>query len=167
MGIILERILGSYCIIATIFLIDYVYSYNQYRKKIEKNLKLLEETTLMDHIKSSMNSMAQNAKIGLMTKQNDSIELLKNALLAHALFTISKEDLGSHLNVNYDSFDGTKLPHLSGCNLENALMSYIVDAIPGKKNAIDKYLDSHISTDDEAYTFLKKFLEKLPPLQEN
>lgn len=54
-----------------------------------------------------------------------SIELLKNALLAHALAMTKQSDIDS-VNNNYALFDGTKLPLFSGYSISNAYFSYII-----------------------------------------
>lgn len=96
-----------------------------------------------------------------------SLEKLKNALLAHALMKVKKDDF--LLNFKYSSFDGTKLPTASGTNTENACFSYILSkkefrkspfytaAYEEKINAIDKYLNQNLNTDEKVVEFFKAY----------
>jgi hypothetical protein len=98
------------------------------------------------------------------------VETVKNALLAFALNTVSREDFDD-MNMNYGSFDGSKLPMLSGANLNNALTSYIIDIgeyrqgpfytkiMEDKLTAIDKYLERHFDSPEKVATFLMSFVE--------
>lgn len=94
------------------------------------------------------------------------VDALKNALLTFALNRVQRTDFDD-LNMNYASFDGTKLPMLSGYSLNNALFSYMVEPrgmfatkqMQDKSNAIQKYLVAHFDTSEKADAFLSAFIE--------
>ena len=98
------------------------------------------------------------------------VEILKNALLTFALSRMCKKDFDD-LNMNYASFDGTKLPMLSGANYTNALCTYIIckeeyrkgpfytKHMENKLTAIEKYLQKQFDSHDKIEEFLTKFVE--------
>jgi hypothetical protein len=96
------------------------------------------------------------------------IEKLKNALLTMALVTINKDDMAT-LDMNYDGYNGSKFPALSGCSLENACFTYIFNEkhfrksrmysnqFASKMDAINKYLQINLSTEKQVMEFFSKF----------
>lgn len=105
-----------------------------------------------------------------MTK-NTKVETLKNALLSYALSELKKDDF-DHWNSAYQTFDGTKLPSMSGYNQVNACASYIIDKgelrkspfytqhMESKLDAIDKYLNMQFDTDAKVIDFMEAFIKK-------
>jgi hypothetical protein len=101
---------------------------------------------------------------------NPHVEKIKNALLSYALFKVCKDDI-DEINKDYKSFDGTKLPMLSGFSTENACYSYVVpkeeyennvfhsDVMASKMEAIDKYFAKNFGSDGKAMNFFVKFLD--------
>ena len=73
--------------------------------------------------------------------------------------------------LSYD-FDGTTLPHLSGCDFVNACMTYIVDKdeflespfcsqmMLKKLDAIDMYLENNFDTNEKVVKFFTDFCNK-------
>jgi hypothetical protein len=93
------------------------------------------------------------------TKNTSKIETLKNGLLSLLLLVVRSKDI-DNIQLQYDTFDGTSLPMFSGYSTENACFSYIQNEGQGKNvfytrhmlqklQAIDKYIDMHLSTDDQ------------------
>jgi hypothetical protein len=107
-------------------------------------------------------------------KKMSHVETLKNALLTFALNTVSREDFDD-MNMNYGSFDGSKLPMLSGATFNNALTSYIIDIeeyrqgpfytkiMEDKLMAINKYLENHFNNPEKVTTFLMTFIDSQKP----
>ena len=107
-------------------------------------------------------------KINQEQNKNKNVETLKNALLSYALLRVKKNDI-DQFNFAYHTFDGSKLPPLSGCNVVHACTSYIIDKREFRKSpwytphmdsklvAIDKYLDTQFDTDDKVIEFLEEF----------
>jgi hypothetical protein len=103
--------------------------------------------------------------------KNKSLEILKNGLLSYALLKTSNKDDLKSFNMNYKSFDGTKLPMFSGCSMINACLSYIQDKEDFRKSlfytqkmddktiAIEKYLDRNFDTDQKVIDFFEKFID--------
>jgi hypothetical protein len=99
------------------------------------------------------------------------LEKLKNALLTFALVDIKKEDMAG-LDMNYAKYDGSKFPALSGSSLVNACYTYIfnrasflksplfTEMYESKLDAIEKYLNLHLKSEDQTMDFFKKFCEK-------
>lgn len=105
-------------------------------------------------------------------KSRKSLEALKNSLLAHALMRTKRADFDD-FNLNYASFDGTKLPMMSGCSVSNACFTYIITkddfrknpfytrVMEGKIDAVDKYLECNFDTDEKVLAFFEKYIESL------
>ena len=96
-------------------------------------------------------------------KQNSTLEILKNALLSFSLMKTC-DNIDNSLNLNYASYDGTKLPSFSGYNIENACFSYITknnftNPMHDKSKAIEKYLSNNLGTNEQVVTFFEKFVE--------
>lgn len=97
------------------------------------------------------------------------VDNLKNALLTFALSTIRKDDFDS-LNMIYNSFDGSKLPMLSGYDISNACFSYIIDknefkrspfyttGMSNKIEAIDRYIDKNLNTKEQVSDFFNDYV---------
>ena len=102
---------------------------------------------------------------------NEHVEKLKNALLTYALKEVYTSKFAG-LNLNYSTYDGSTLPHLSGYSLENACFSCIIDknefrkspfytkTMEDKSIAIDKFLDKHIDSDAAAVELFTDFVKK-------
>jgi hypothetical protein len=93
------------------------------------------------------------------------LDKLKNALLTLALMTVSKKDV-SPFDFDYQSYDGTHLPAVSGCSVGNRYFSYIInklvfrvdnvmysDRMMDKLVAIDRYLDKNLGTSGQVMEF--------------
>ncbi len=91
----------------------------------------------------------------------DEYELLKNGLLTMALSMVYSNQIDQG-NYNYDEYDGSMLPPLSGSDLVNAYMSYIIDSnnphIHAKYNAIQRFLHSNILTERDQEQFMEEFI---------
>lgn len=98
------------------------------------------------------------------TKQKlQNVEILKNALLSFALSRVNQKDF-DNWNMDYATFDGTKLPMMSGYDLP---CSYIVDkgdlrkdpfytrSMEDKNTAIDKYLAKNFDSHEKVKQFIK------------
>jgi hypothetical protein len=97
-------------------------------------------------------------------------DLLKNALLSYALMKCGKVDRLP--SFNYKKFDGSVLPAFSGCSTSNACFSYIQSfyhcffdklsssVMRDKKEAIDKYIDKNLDTNEKVIDFFEQFTEK-------
>jgi hypothetical protein len=115
--------------------------------------------------------MRKGVKYKKEDEENTPIESLKNALLTLALTTVKKNDV-SPLNFNYSEFTGDKYPALSGCSVDNACFSYIFNQSHYKKSpfyspyysskmdAIRKYLQKNLSTEDQVLDLFNQFFEK-------
>lgn len=105
--------------------------------------------------------------------ENDStpLEKLKNALLTFALVDIKKEDM-SKMCYDYEKFNGDKFPALSGSSVAHACYTYIFNrstfrksimyskAYENKLDAIEKYLNLHLNTNEQTMDLFEKFCEK-------
>lgn len=98
------------------------------------------------------------------------VDKLKNALLSFALMEVKHADVNSGLNMNYADYTGDELPAMSGCSIENACFTYMLnkDSSPfytkhmeQKTKAIEKYLQHHLNTDEKVLTFFQDFYENL------
>lgn len=102
-------------------------------------------------------------------QKNKNVEALKNALLSYALHQVKKGDV-DRFNFAYNTFDGTKLPPMSGCDTVNACTTYIIDKQEFKRSpwytpqmesklvAIDKYLDMQFDSDAKVVDFVEDFI---------
>ena len=86
------------------------------------------------------------------------LERLKNGLVSYALLKCRPEDRDD-FNMNYASFDGTRLPMFSGYDTVNATYTYISPLMPVKTAAIERYLRKNFDTDEKTEGFLRKFDE--------
>lgn len=98
------------------------------------------------------------------------LESLKNSLLTFALLKLKQNDIDKW-NMKYDSFNGSKLPMISGASLENACFSYILDIDRYKKSflftknmedkviAIEKYLQNNFDTNEKVVNFFNEFVQ--------
>lgn len=96
------------------------------------------------------------------------VDRLKNALLSYALHKVSTDRIDSPI-VDYASMDGSKLPPMSGCDMSNACFTYIFDRdefknslfytphMEKKLDAIEKYIQKHLGSDDQVQQFFDKF----------
>ena len=112
------------------------------------------------------------------TSTQNHIATLKNALLSLSLNIVSNKDIDMTCRA-YDTFDGTKLPMMSGCDSVNACMSYIVDKSELRKDpwyteimeqklvAIDKYLAQNFNTNKDVVTFFTRFLDAIEKKKQN
>lgn len=104
--------------------------------------------------------------------KNQHVERLKNALLTYSL-AIVKHDAFDDTNMQYNTFDGSKLPTLSGYSTANACFTYIQDkhefrkslfysrVMEEKLTAIEKYLHAHFDSTSDVVTFFDTFIEKI------
>jgi hypothetical protein len=97
-------------------------------------------------------------------------DLLKNALFSMALTTVYSENI-EHNNHDYNTYDGSTLPPMSGCDIVNAFASYMTDSenphIHAKFNAIQRFIHSNLSTEAQQENFLQEFIIKLNNIIEN
>lgn len=101
--------------------------------------------------------------------RNRPVEALKNALLTFALALTRPGDFDNE-NMKYGIFDGSRLPMLSGAQIEHACFTYIIDKEEFRKDpwytpimhdklmAIDKYIERHLATDDDVARFFEQFV---------
>lgn len=98
------------------------------------------------HVRQSLKRSKQ--QIGWSKQQ------LAEACLTKQLFTVCRADV-DEWNWNYKSYDGTKLPPLSGYNLTNALTTYISHG-GEKSKAIDRYLYKNLRTAQQLDVFFNE-----------
>lgn len=106
-------------------------------------------------------------------KQNvhsPNIEMLKNALLTLCLAKVCQNDFDNK-SMNYEVFDGTKLPMMSGVDLQHACFTYIVDKDKMKQSpfytkhmenkvvAIEKYLYTQFDTQQAVIDAFSRFID--------
>lgn len=93
------------------------------------------------------------------------VERLKDALLSFALAKTCEKNMSK--DMFYEKYDGTKLPMISGTSLTNACFTYIVDInevknspiyTESKLNAIYKYINKNLNTDDKVVVFFENFI---------
>lgn len=103
-------------------------------------------------------------------KYETALDKLKNALLTLALMKVNEKDI-AHLNYDYQSFDGTQLPSISGCSIVNGCFSYIInkfnfrfnnfmysEMMMDKLKAIDRYLNRNLGTDKQVQEFFTVYI---------
>jgi hypothetical protein len=100
----------------------------------------------------------------VVTNNQESVNKLKNALLAHAMMCISPvcNDL------DYTGYEGGILPPFSGCSVENACFTYFSDGgslntrhMLSKLYAINKYVQKNLNTDEAVYKFFVEYMKYL------
>ena len=106
------------------------------------------------------------------TKRQSPLHSLQNALLTYALMQTRRNDM-DEFNMDYSSFDGTKLPMFSGASLTNACFSYIVSktdlrsgpwyskVMEDKADAIRRYLDKQFDTNEKVVAFFEAVVEQM------
>lgn len=111
-------------------------------------------------------------------KEYTPLDRLKNALLTFALMTTNKEDMAI-LDLNYDKYNGDKFPALSGSSFPHACYTYIFNRrdfrgslmyskqYEYKLDAIEKYLNKHLSSEDRVLDFFIKFCNKTNEVKED
>ena len=99
------------------------------------------------------------------------LDKLKNALLTLVLISSRKQDMEG-LNFDYDGYTGDTFPALSGSSVPHACFSYIFNqaefkqspmysAMYSKKmDAINKYLQKNVATQDQALTLFIDFYQE-------
>ena len=104
-------------------------------------------------------------------KKTNNIDNLKNALLTLSLFKLRRDDVSD--SFDYQNYDGTKLPPLSGADLSMACFSYILDIqefrnsnmysglMETKLRAINKYLDKNFATEQQIVEFFEQVVERV------
>lgn len=112
----------------------------------------------------------QYLRVNKKKRKENLIDILKNALLSYALGRLREKDFDG-LNFSYETFDGRKLPGMSGFDETNACMSYIIDISDFHKGpwysrpmeqkivAINKYLDKNFDTDQKIEDFFEEFVK--------
>lgn len=113
---------------------------------------------LISHKKNRKNAHSQH------------IEVLKNALLTLCLAKVYQNDF-DNVSMNYEAFDGTKLPMMSGSDLVHACFTYIVDKEKMKQSpfytkhmenkvvAIEKYLYKQLNTQQAVIDAFSRFID--------
>ena len=100
--------------------------------------------------------------INKIKKIPDEYEPIKNALLSFALSIVYHHEIKGN-NHNYDEFDGTILPRLSGSDYVNALFMYIHEPsnqhMRSKFNAIQRFMHLNIAHIDNQEDFMHRFIE--------
>jgi hypothetical protein len=98
------------------------------------------------------------------------LDKLKNALLTLVLISSRKQDM--ECNFDYDGYTGDTFPALSGSSVPHACFSYIFNqaefkqspmysAMMAKKmDAINKYLQKNVSTQDQALELFIDFYQQ-------
>ena len=94
---------------------------------------------------------------------DDLIDELKNAMLSFALGRLRTDDIDD--KVAYSAYDGTKLPPMSGFDVQNACMTYIAK-VPSesliadqKTRAIQRYLRRNLNSPEKVSDFFFSFVE--------
>ena len=107
-------------------------------------------------------------KVSSSVPSSDPLDKLKNALLTLVLISSRKQDMEG-LNFDYDGYTGDTFPPLSGSSVPHACFSYIFNqaefkhspmysAVYSKKmDAINKYLQKNVATQDQALTLFTDF----------
>lgn len=88
------------------------------------------------------------------------VEKLKNALLSYALLTVYKNKIAAHCL--YHQYDGKYLPPPSGYEAIQSCFNYIMMKDTGiwqKQIVIDDFIQSHITSEDDARVFFSQFLK--------
>lgn len=114
-------------------------------------------------------------------RENKPVELLKNALLTLAMSRVYQpKGLFDHHNRDYKSFDGTKLPMMSGMfgGAENACFSYIQtpeqvargplasQPMIDKAIAIQKFIRNNLSTEKAVEELFVDYLNTITSKEE-
>lgn len=100
------------------------------------------------------------------------IDLLKNALLTTALNDVFRpKNLFDDWNMDYNSFDGSKLPAMSGYSAENVCFTYIQEpqdlarepfatrTMIDKARAIEKFIDCNLSSEAQVLDFFSQYMD--------
>jgi len=91
-----------------------------------------------------------------INRQNLPTDRIAKAVLAMVLMKKFEDKISS--DHNYESFDGTMLPTMSGYSLNNALLTFI-DHGGSKTEAIEKFIDNNLRS-EEQLTELFEYLSK-------
>jgi hypothetical protein len=95
---------------------------------------------------------------------SDSRHELPTTTIAKAVLTailVTKYDGDvEKMPIDYTSFDGTKLPYPSGYSGFNALSTYI-DHGGEKTEAIEKFIDTHLRTEEQLMELVEYVVNKL------
>ncbi len=111
---------------------------------------------------------------GSVMEENRPLKHLKNALLTFALLVVKRRAFDTYLDhlYNYDKYDGSALPYLSGSGVTNACFTYNVDReelrrspwynvlMEHKQEAIEKWLEKNLGTEEQVVAFFEKFVER-------
>ena len=93
----------------------------------------------------------------------DKFEHVKNAMFTLGLMIVYKDSVSN--NPVYDEYDWTELPSLSGCDMANALISYMYAGHSGtmykKSLAIKRFLDKHICSDEQQEEFIMRYFNTI------
>jgi len=102
-------------------------------------------------------------------EKEESIALLKNALLVDALLQHRKDDID--LDMDYSKYDGTRLPMPSGHGYANACLSHLVprrfdrngpwytSGMEEKSDAVRKYLCKNLASHKAVFELLDACLD--------
>ena len=85
---------------------------------------------------------------------------LGEAALTLLLTSVFEDRFPNLPDLNYDRYDGSKLPLLSGYNTANACLTYIKHG-GSKSRAIERFLDNHLRSREQVSDFLKTAESKL------
>jgi hypothetical protein len=95
------------------------------------------------------------------------VDAARDALLAYALVRIRSEYIDD-FNVQYATFDGSRLPMFTGSTLSKACMSYLSDSCPTqrkfgvhKTRAARRFLHTHLGTMRQAHGFVEEFIDAM------
>lgn len=89
------------------------------------------------------------------------VDSLKNSLFTLMLLKMNKTDFEED-NYNYASYDGSKLPPLSGYSLLNASSTYMNNYnLPSKDIAINKYFKRMFNSTYQINAFINRTIEML------
>ncbi len=104
------------------------------------------------------------------TEEKGSLEMLKNALLSMAMTIVYSDNIDRN-NYNYDGYDGSCLPPLSGADIVNGYMSYMIDSdnphIHAKFNAIQRFIHSNLISEGDQERFLEIYISSLNNIIDN
>lgn len=106
-------------------------------------------------------------------KQKDKLQkhdILKNALFTVALSIVYPHKI-DHGNHNYDSYDGSMLPPLTGPDSVTACLTYMMDSDNphnhSRYNAIHRFLHSHFPFENDDIMFVQEFIDILNSMLES
>lgn len=89
---------------------------------------------------------------------------IAETVLTVCMMHLFKNDIDTN-NSNYETYDGTKLPSPSGCNMANAISTYI--SYGGDKSvAIHRFIAEHLGTPEKLDAFIEKLSTGIRDLED-